>query len=96
MINNAIFSAGQNDNLKEYQARFKNKIMTVKKNYDGILLEEIRDSVKILAEGQIAMRDDISIIKSDVSTLRSDSAEFKDDTKQNFKVITDFFDETRG
>ena len=91
--------------------------MTIKKNYDGILLEEIRDSVKILAEGQIAMRDDISIIKSDVSTLksdvstlksdvstlksdvstlRSDLAEFKDDTKQNFKVITDFFDETRG
>jgi archaellum component FlaC len=73
-------------------------------NYTAVLLEDIRDQVKILAEGQIGIRDnveilrsdvstlksDVSTLKSDVSTLKSDLAEFKEDTKQNFKIITDY------
>ena len=57
--------------------------MTPKENYEGILLEEIRDSIKVLAEGQIGIRED-------VSTLKNDLVEFKDDTKNNFKIMTDY------
>jgi len=53
--------------------------MTPEENYEGILLEEIRENVKILAEGQIAIRDNLDIVKSDVSTLKSDVSTLKSD-----------------
>jgi len=67
--------------------------MTSKKNYEGILLEEMNDSIKLLAETQIGirnnverlaksqdeMKDDISILKGDVAILKSDVSTLKSD-----------------
>ena len=75
--------------------------MTSKKNYEGILLEEMNDSIKLLAETQIGirnnverlaksqdeMKDDISILKGDVAILKSDVSTLKSELAE-FKTDT--------
>ncbi len=53
--------------------------MTKDEKYDAILLEDIREQMKILAEGQIGIRDDVAVIKEDVSILKEDVSILKGD-----------------
>ncbi len=70
---------------------------TKDERYNAILLEDIRDQIKLLAEGQIGIRNDVaelkadvSSLKSDVSSLKSELAEFKEEIRQNFKTVMDY------
>ena len=83
--------------------------MASKKNYDGILLEEMNDNIKLLAEAQISirdnveklaktqneMKDDISILKGDVSMLKSDVATLKSDVAEIKNDLAEFKENTK-
>ena len=63
---------------------------TKDERYNAILLEDIRDQIKLLAEGQIGIRNDVAELKADVSSLKSELAEFKEETRQSFKTVMDY------
>ena len=59
--------------------------------YTNVILEEMNDNIKILAEGQVAFRDDLADFKKDTrqnfKLLSQELTDFKVDTKQNFDLV---------
>jgi len=80
--------------------KLKSKIKpAVKKDHFEALLENMNDNIKLVAEGQVAFRDEINQRLTDFQKETRDNFktifDFRDETRDNFKTIFDFRDETR-
>ena len=52
--------------------------------------ELMKEDISIIKGDIVMLKSDVSTLKSDVSSIKSELAEFKDDTKQSFKIITEY------
>ncbi len=78
------------DNMTDKNNK-KRKKNTSGSEYTNVILEEMNDNIKILAEGQGAIRDDLADFKKETrrnfKSLSQELADFKVDTKQNFDLV---------
>jgi len=71
----------------------KSKNKPIKKEHFEVVLEDMNDSIKLIAEGQMAFRQEVNRRFDDVDRRH---VEFRDETRANFKTLFDFRDETRA
>jgi uncharacterized phage infection (PIP) family protein YhgE len=81
--------------------KLKSKIKPmVKKDHFEVLLENMNDNIKLVAEGQMAFREEVDQRFTDFQKeTRSNFKtifDFRDETRSNFKTLFDFRDETRS
>lgn len=72
----------------------KSKIKpSLKKEHFEVLLENMNDSIKLVAEGQLAFRQEVNQKFNEADQRLAD---FRDETQANFKILFDFRDETQS
>lgn len=67
--------------------------MILKNNKDNrvlVVMESVRDDVKLLAEGIGATHKELRNFKNEMYEFRNEMYEFKDEAKANFKAVLDY------
>ena len=65
----------------------KSKNKPIKKEHFEVVLEDMNDSIKLIAEGQMAFRQEVNRRFDDVDRRH---VEFRDETRANFKTVFDY------
>lgn len=69
---------------------------TTSKDYTAVLLEEMRGDIKLIAEGQISLRQELGEFKNEMYIFRDEMYAFKDEMYVFRNEMYNFKDETQG
>jgi len=61
------------------------------KDYNAVILERMHDDIKVIAEGQIVLREEMN---RRFDERKKDFDDFKEETRGNFRVLFEFKKET--